>query len=511
MAVSLSEYAVGLLFISFFILATPPLLSPLRSIPGPIAARFTRLWFLYRVWRGRFDLDTIALHKKHGSIFRYGPKHYCFSNPEAIQVIYGKGTEFDKSSWYDAWNAPGFKTLFSEPGVKAHGQLRRKFAATFTMSSMVSYEMFAEQCVDLLCKQFERIAREGNTADLSRWLLSYAGDAVSMITYSKRMGFLDAGEDVGGFFNTLHGNALYSTLVGIFAEAHFLIFNITAWLGRVGLASGSPRMFISQFNSRLIAEKREQRALSEKPDAFHTDEHDAAPKDFLSKFLDFHEEDSNKFTERDINIGLLGNVVAGSDTTAAALTAIFYCLLKNPTTLARLRDEIFTATEEDNLSSPPKFKEGNALPYLQAVIQEAMRLHPPVGLPLQRVVPAGGYHICGYRFPEGTVVGVSALAIHLDTSIFGEDAATFRPERWLDAEKESLTLMQRYWMPFRLGSRTCIGKNISLLEITKVVPELVRKFDFELTDGLQYEHAEMEWIDMWFVRPVRLPVKVRLR
>lgn len=143
--------------------------------------------------------------------------------------------------------------------------------------------------------------------------------------------------------------------------------------------------------------------------------------------------------------------------------------------------------------------------------QEAMRIYAPIGLPLQRVVPAGGYQISGHFFPEGTVVGVNISAIHMDTSIFGDDAALFRPERWLDSDKEKLEVMHRFWMPFGLGSRTCIGKNISLLEITKLVPELVRKFDFELADGLQNENKEMEWIDMWFVRPVALPVKVRIR
>lgn len=270
-------------------------------------------------------------------------------------------------------------------------------------------------------------------------------------------------------------------------------------------------MFITRFNSNLIEEKRTQRQSTEKRQISQSDEDETAPKDFLSKFLDFHEQDSARFTERDINIGLVGNIIAGSDTTAAALTAIFYCLLKSPSTLSKLRDELSSAMDAGNLSSPPTFKEGNALKYLQAVIQEAMRMHAPIGLPLQRVVPPGGYNICGHFFPEGTVVGVSVPAIHMSTSIFGYDATVFRPERWLDSDEERLAIMHRYWIPFGLGSRTCIGKNISLLEITKMVPEVVWKFDFELTDGLENENEEMKWNDVWFVLPVALPVKVKMR
>lgn len=326
-----------------------------------------------------------------------------------------------------------------------------------------------------------------------------------------QVGFLDRGEDVGKFFATMHSNALYSTLVGIYSELHSIIFTVSAWASRLGLTGGTPRMFISQFNAKLIAEKRRQRESVEERKSPIEGEEGTSPKDFLTKFLDKHDEDSAKFTERDINIGLVGNIIAGSDTTAAALTAIMYCLLKNPAWLLELRKELASAAASGALSSPPAFKEANELRYLQAVVQEAMRLHPPVGLPLQRVVPPEGREICGYFFPGGSVVGVSALAVHMNPAIFGQDAACFRPERWLEIDKEKLALMQRYWMPFGLGSRTCVGKNISLLEITKLIPELVRNFEFELMAGLQDHGKEMQWFNMWFVRPVALPVRISIR
>ena len=79
------------------------------------------------------------------------------------------------------------------------------------------------------------------------------------------------------------------------------------------------------------------------------------------------------------------------------------------------------------LSSPPTFKEAQNMPYLQAVLQEAMCLYPQGGLPFQRVVPEGGAEICGHYFPAKAVVGVSSWVMHLDTSIFGADTAGFRP------------------------------------------------------------------------------------
>ena len=341
-------------------------LSPLRSIPGPLLARFTKLWVFVRVWQGSFEKDNIALHRKYGKVVRYGPYHYSFDDPEAVKIIYGKGTEFDKSSWYEAWNAPGFKTLFTEPSVKVHGQLRRKFQATYSMSSLVTYEAFADDCIVVLKQRLEEIAKTGQHTDMARWLLCYAADTVAMITYSRRMGFLDAGEDVGDFFKNLHGNLFYSSVMGFLPGLHSLVYNTTARLSQFKIVEGTPRMSIARFTSNLISEKRRQRESLEKLKESATEVDENAPKDFLSKFLDSHEQDPARFTEQDISVGLIGNVIAGSDTTAAALTATLYCLLKNPSSLAKLREEISDRAGSGKLSSPPRFKEAHDMPYLQA-------------------------------------------------------------------------------------------------------------------------------------------------
>lgn len=504
--------AVGLLALACVTLIASHLFSPLRSIPGPLTARFTRLWFFYRVWQGGFEKENTALHRKHGDVVRYAPGHYSFNSPEAVSAIYGKGKELDKSSWYEAWNAPGFKTLFTEPSIKVHGQLRRKFQSTYSMSSLLTYEAYADHCTALLISKLEAIAKSHGRADMALWLLCYAADTVAMISYSRRMGFLDQGADVDDFFKDLHGNLFYNTTMGIYAWIHPMIFNTTAFLARWGLIKGSPRMSLARFTTNVISKRRVERAGGEKGQTIPKEADDeTAPKDFLSKFLDSNERDPSQFTERDIIVGLIGNVIAGADTTASALSAILYQLLKNPTVLSKLRDEIDTNARAGRLSVPPTFKEVQSMPYLQAIIQEAQRLHPAAGLPLQRVVPEGGADIAGYTFPAGTVVGVNPFVLHSNSRIFGDDATSFRPERWLDPDKEKVSYMQRHNMAFGLGSRTCIGRNISMLEMSKLVPELVRNFDFELDDELKGECAGWKWINYWLMRPVSLPVKIRMR
>lgn len=88
----------------------------------------------------------------------------------------------------------------------------------------------------------------------------------------------------------------------------------------------------------------------------------------------------------------------------------------------------------------------------QAVMKEAMRLHPSICFPLERVVPAGGANVCGYDLPGKTIVGILAPIINRDKGVFGEDADTFRPERWLEAEPARLKLMDRTFFTVRLSS-----------------------------------------------------------
>jgi cytochrome P450 len=84
------------------------------------------------------------------------------------------------------------------------------------------------------------------------------------------------------------------------------------------------------------------------------------------------------------------------------------------------------------------------------VIKEALRLHPGVAFPLERIVPEGGATLCGKFIPGGTVVGMNAWVLHRDQRVFGSDADVFRPERWLEAEPDRLKLMEQTFLSVSL-------------------------------------------------------------
>lgn len=134
------------------------------------------------------------------------------------------------------------------------------------------------------------------------------------------------------------------------------------------------------------------------------------------------------------------NVTAGSDTTAILLRTIFYNLLKSPSTMKKLLDEL-SSTIEKGSSEFVTWKESRELPYLDACIKEAGRMHPPFGLPLERVVPEGGAEICGKFLVAGTVVGMGGSVTHRHKETFGDDCDVWRPERWL-CDKENKRRME---------------------------------------------------------------------
>jgi cytochrome P450 len=122
---------------------------------------------------------------------------------------------------------------------------------------------------------------------------------------------------------------------------------------------------------------------------------------------------------------------------------MFHYLLTHPGTLAKLRAEVDAAAAAGHapgLLFP--WRRAVELPYLDACVKEAGRLHPPFGLPYERVVPAEGATVCGKFLPGGTVIGMSAFVVGRDPGLFGEDADEWRPERWLEVGEEQRRRME---------------------------------------------------------------------
>jgi hypothetical protein len=261
------------------------------------------------------------------------------------------------------------------------------------MSSLVHYEPFVDECADIFTQRLSELSTSNSNlaVDIRHWFQCYAFDVIGLITYAKRLGFLDCGEDIRGVIRALEDHLGYATLCGIFPGLHQYLFPIRNYLAG---GKGTGRAYVLSFTTERIRESQ----TSPKPVAAETE---VTTQDFLTKFLAKNAADPDAFTQYHVLMGCTSNMVAGSDTTAISLSAVLYYLLKNPSCLEKLRNEIDEMASRGDLSKSPTFKESQQMVYLQAVIKEALRMHPATGLPLERVVPEGGAEISGRFFPEG--------------------------------------------------------------------------------------------------------------
>jgi cytochrome P450 len=115
--------------------------------------------------------------------------------------------------------------------------------------------------------------------------------------------------------------------------------------------------------------------------------------------------------------------------------------MRNPRYMKRLQSEIDQFCTSQTNKGPITYAQALTLPFLQAVILEATRLHPSIIYQLPRHSPEEGITIDGKVIPSGIDIGISPLTMNRDKAIFGEDAESFRPERWME-DKEKARVME---------------------------------------------------------------------
>jgi cytochrome P450 len=349
-------------------------------------------------------------------------------------------------------------------------------------------ESAVDSCTEILTSQLTKFADSGNPIDLGIWLQYYAFDVVGEMTFAKKLGFLQEGRDIDGMIKAIQGMLVYASLCGQIPEMHKILLGNP--LFPIFVPSMESWNQVVQFTLKAINSRASLRRDGE------IDQDDTGEgKDMLSRWMAIHRADPEKFSTTNAIVHLSGNVFAGSDTTAIALRAILYFLMRDPDIMAKAQAEIDAAVRDGKVSNPISYRESLAqLPYMSAVIKESLRLHPSVGLILEREVPKPGVTICGRFIPAGTTVGINAWVVNRNEQVFF-DADSFIPERWINTSPEKLKEMDHCILTFGAGPRTCVGKNVSFIEMHKIIPQLLRNFEIRL-------HRSEEWKtrNIWFVQ-----------
>lgn len=185
----------------------------------------------------------------------------------------------------------------------------------------------------------------------------------------------------------------------------------------------------------------------------------------------------------------------GADTASTAAAAVLFYLSRNPALYARCVAEVRSVFgSSDEILMGQKL---NSCTYLRACIDEAMRMSPSVGLSLQREVQSGGAIVDGQFIPEGCDVGTPIYSIHHNPKYFSDPFA-FKPERWLigedDTTRESLDRMLSVYQPFSLGSRSCVGKGMAIVELMLTMAVVLWRLDLKVAEDCSsggHEGAEV--------------------
>lgn len=289
-------------------------------------------------------------------------------------------------------------------------------------------------------------------------------DVISRIGFGEPFGSLRADRDVDGFLEASNKGLPLMNAIAVVGLSPIMQI---PWVFRLVGPNERDKAGLGKMlaNARRIIEKRVAEGI------------DVSKKsDMLSSFMRHGLDKEDLVTEACLQI------IAGADTTSSSLRGIMLYLVSNPRVYAKLQREVDATVADGSAAPSPAIipdTVARKLPYLQAVIKEGIRIHPPVTSETPKRVPAGGevYTVDGNQvhLPGGIDVGLSILGMFRRQGIFGEDVDLFRPERWLVEDEGKLATMNRTVdLVFSYGKYQCLGRPIALMEMGKTVFEVSR-------------------------------------
>ncbi|RDL29909.1 Uncharacterized protein BP5553_10536 [Venustampulla echinocandica] len=347
---------------------------------------------------------------KSSFVYRIGPNELSILDPDAIPAIHSSGSKCIKSAWYDVIAGPN-PSLQTTRDRATHNRRRKLWEQAFSIKGFATvfdlalladvsialreYEYRISELVNELVAQLESLKSQPVNASL--WFNFYSFDV---------MGDLAFGQSFDMMKNQEQHFALKLLQAGM---APLGILTPIPWilviLRKIPGAVNGLKMFTKYIENQ--AEIR-QKNVPTRPD--------------ITSWLLKEEKGSKKATERQRrwlygDTGLM--IVAGSDTASAVITHVFYHLAKDPKLVTKLREELKTSLPNDSK-------------FLCAIINETLRLHPPVPSGVLRQTPSAGLMIKNTFIPSGVTISTPTWSLSRLESAFPK-ANEFLPERWTSA------------------------------------------------------------------------------
>lgn len=346
------------------------------------------------------------ISKKYGPVVRVAPNEVTFAQPEAwndILVVRPHRQRFLKDRfWWKTIPRDGPQSLMTTIDPDRHASLRKMLAPGFTLRALIAQEPILHRYVDLLIDRLhERGSKELDgfaEIDIAPWLMYTTFDV-----------FGDLG--FGDSFNCLQNAAYHPWIALIFNTLHTACLisaaNYYPWISNLLLKLIPPSMVKkAQEHSRQVATKVERRLNIE---------HDR--QDIMSYLL--KDPEHMMLSHGEIIQNFKALTTAGAETTATVLSGTLNYLVNNPKKLSLLVEEILRRFQHQDEITLDTVRD---LPYLNAALNEGLRLCPPVPWLLPRLVPPGGETVCGIWLPGGvSSPQCLSLVLHLMLNSIPDD------------------------------------------------------------------------------------------
>ena len=434
-----------------------------NSVPGPWLGKFSRLWLVKTLATGDSARMFADVNREYGPLVRVSPNQVMTDDPDTISRMLATNSKYLRAHWFESLRVtPEIASIISERDLQKHKVLRYKLSPGFSGRGIDSIEGTVDKYMKIWVNHIASnwtsepgVTKPFNVGAQIEYLTV---DIISQMCLGRDFGYIEADRDILGFMHAVE--------VGMIANLQFSVLHELQALYRLLTRVPGLRRVLVPHREDKSGLGRMMGVINEAMDKRQS-RPETTSKGAMMDFL-FRQG----FSYEEVGEELLLALVAGSETTATAIQATLLAIILDRHVYNKLQAEIDAAINSGTASSPVKDTEARSMPYLQACVLEGLRRFPPVGQLREREVPAGGDIVNGYFLPAGTRVGINGWGTQMN-AVFGPDPEQFRPERWLEASPERLTGMRRTQeLIFGHGGTKCLGMNLALMELNKVVFEV---------------------------------------
>ncbi|KAF4461590.1 Trichodiene oxygenase [Fusarium albosuccineum] len=466
---------LSILFISYKIITYIQRLyfHPLSRFPGPKICAASRIYEFYwdSVQHGRFWAKLPDVHRQYGPIVRIGPNEIHIEDSEYFDTIFGF-RPLNK----EAMTAKQFginHALFGVEDYKAYTKKRAAFGDAFSRSKLLKLQDQINEEIEKGCTWIEEQSNKGEAVDLAYLYRAVPAEIITEYLLGQRFGFLEDVQTTKNLYDKRMDRIFGLSHLGRFIPKEIPLFAaLFRQLAKRAIGLNDPgSAFLDYF---LLAQKLVKKVVDRHNDPSSKSEgisRHTVFDDFLDSSLPQEEKQSGPLTQQAVAIWS-----GGWDTVGFSLTLGTYSVLQNPKIKERLQGELKDAWK--NAADSPVMSVLDNLPYLNAVIKETFRMGPGALCRLSRVNPTSPEVYHDWQIPPNTIISMSIPDVLSDKAIWGPDAETFRPERWLGR-----TDLDRYLVTFSKGTRICPGIELAWIEVRVIIATLFRRYNLDIHPG----------------------------